>query len=190
MTALFTINFRRAAYVQELSRRRGRVIWLGVWVAYFGALLVLTGLYALNGVSLARRAQQLERQTRMIRNTKDTALGAKLAPAELAEVEAYALSTRQWRDRLDRLGELIPPESRLTGVQVNPQNTSDPLSRNSLLVTGELHNTPGQDRMQGVMKIVASLRADSAFAAGYHNIRLASTRISEDGSATYQIECR
>ena len=190
MNALFTINFRREAYLQEVARRRGRVISLGVWVAYFGVLIMLAGLYALNGVSLARRAHLLERQTRMIRNTRNTALGAKLAPSELAEVEAYARSPRQWRDRLARLGDLIPPESRLTGIQVNPQNLSDGASRNSLLIAGELHSPAGKDRMQGVMTIVASLRADSVFAGGYHNIKLASTRISEDGSTTYQIECR
>ena len=190
MNALFTINFRREAYLQEVSRRRGRVISLGVWVAYFGVLLVLAGLYALNGVSLARRAHLLERQTRMIRNAGNTALGAKLAPSELADVEAYARSTRQWRDRLARLGDLIPPDSRLTGVQVNPHNMSDVVSRNSLLISGELRSPPGKESMQGVMTIVASLRADTVFAAGYRNIKLSSTRISEDGSATYLIECR
>ena len=190
MNALFTINFRREAYVKEVSRRRRRIIALGAWVAYFGVLVMLSGLYTLNAASLARRARLLERQTRLIRNTKDPALGAQLGAAELGAVEQYAQSTRHWRDRLERIGSLLPPEARLGGLSVNPQNMSDPESRDALLLSGELHNAPGQDRMQGVMKVVAALRADSLFSRNYSNIKLASTRITEDGSAEFQIECR
>ena len=190
MNPLFTINFRREAYVQEVSRRRRRVVALGVWVAYFGVLAMLIGLYALNGASLARRSHLIERQTALIRNAKDSAIGAQVGAAELGQVETAARSTRQWRDRLVRLSTLLPPEARLTGLGVNPQNMSDPASRNALLISGEMHNAPGHDRMEGVMKIVATLRADSVFRAGYHNIKLASTRLTEEGSAEFEIECR
>ena len=131
-----------------------------------------------------------ERQTRLIRNMKDPALGAQLGPAELSQVEEYAQSTRRWRDRLERVGNLLPTEARLSGLTVNPQNSSDSEARNALLLSGELHNAPGQDRMQGVMKVVAALRSDSVFTRSYSNIKLASTRITEDGSAEFQIECR
>jgi len=166
------------------------VIALGIWVAYFGVLLVLLGLYGLNGVSLARRSMLLERQTRLIRNAGATELGNQIAAGELSQVESYARSTRQWRDRLESLGGLFPAEARLTDLNVNPQNMSDPASRNALLISGELRGAPGQDRMQGVMHIVSAMRADSVFKNSYHNIRLSSTRMAEDGSADFQIECR
>jgi len=53
----FNINFRREAYLQEMAKARRRVIALGVWIAYFGLLGVLLGLYGLNCSSLARRTQ-------------------------------------------------------------------------------------------------------------------------------------
>lgn len=190
MTALFTINFRREAFLQEVSRRRRRVIALGVWVAYFGVLAVVIGLYGLNCVSLARRARMLERQTTLIRRANASTISTQLGPNELAQVESYVRSTRVWRDRLQRLGDLLPPEARIMTVGVNPQNQSDPASRNALVISGELRNTPGQDRMQGVMKLVSALRADSLFGRGYRNIKLSSTRVSEDGSAVFEIECR
>ncbi len=190
MNPLFTINFRREAYVQEVSRRRRRVVALGGWVAYFGVLVVLIGLYGLNGTALARRAMLLERQTTSIRRSGTPALGAQLGPNELMQVELYARSTRLWRDRLERLGNLLPPEARLTGLTVNPQNMSDASSQNALMISGELRNAPGQDRMQGVMKIVAAMRADSLFGRSYQNIKLSSTSMSQGGNAEFDIECR
>ena len=190
MSALFTINFRREAYLLEVSRRRRRLIALGVWVGYFGALMVLVGLYGLNGASLARRAFLIERQTMLIRHARDPALGSQLSAAELGQVEAAALSTRQWRDRLGRLGNLLPQEARLMGLTANPQNMSDDASKNALSLSGELHSAAGQDRMQGVMKIVSALGADSVFKGSYHDIRLASTRISENGVVQFEIDCR
>ena len=190
MNPLFTINFRREAYVQEASRRRRRLIALGVWVAYFGVLVVMIGLYGLNGAALARRSMMLERQTGLVRRSHAPALGAQLGPGELAQVELYARSTRLWRDRLQRLGDLLPPEARLTRLNVNPLNMSDDASRNALVISGELRNAPGQDRMQGVMKIVSALRADSLFGRSYQNVKLSSTSMSDDGNAEFDIECR
>ena len=50
MSVLFTINFHREAYQRELARARRRVILLGVWVAYFGVIGVVMGLYGRNRV--------------------------------------------------------------------------------------------------------------------------------------------
>lgn len=190
MNAIFTINFRREAFVQEVSRRRRRVIALGVWVAYFGLLTVVIGLYGLNCASLTTRARMIERQTSLVRRASTSSVTAKIGPTELAQVETFMRSTRLWRDRLDRLGTLLPTDAKLVSVNVNPQNMSDAASRNALVIAGQLHNTAGQDRMQGVMKIVSALQADSVFGASYHNIKLSSTRVAEDGSAEFEIECR
>jgi hypothetical protein len=190
VSPLFTINFRREAYVREASRRRRRVIALGVWVAYFGVLLVLIGLYALNGFSLVRRAHLIERQTTLIRSTKSGGSGTQLTQGDLEQVESFARSTRQWRDRMERLSALLPPDARLSALAVNPQNQSDRASSNALAIRGELKTATGPDRMQGVMKIVSSLRSDSVFGLGYRNIKLASTSISDDGSVEFEIECR
>jgi hypothetical protein len=190
VSPLFTINFRREAYLQEVARRRRRVIALGVWVAYFGILAIVLGFYVLNAASLARRASILERQTAQIRRANSSTISAKVRPAGLALVEKYASSTRRWRDRLARLGAILPPESRVLSIAVNPQNQSDLVSRNSLVITGELKGGASQDRMGNVMKIVAAMRSDSLFRIGYGNIKLSSTRVNETGAAEFVIECR
>lgn len=190
MSVLFTINFRRAAFLEEKARERRRVVTLGVWVAYFGALGVMMGLYGLNCSSLAQRAQVLERQTVMLTQTNANQVAPTLRGPELELVERYARSTRQWRDRVTRLGEVMPSNARLTSLTVNPQNQSDATSQNSLVIQGELRALPNQDRMQNVMNIVATLRRDSVFAAGYRNIKLASTKIDQGGLAEFVIECR
>jgi len=190
VSTLFTINFRREAYRQEVARRQRRVIKLGAWVAYFGIFAILIGLYVLNGAALGRRAHLLERRTRMIRSQNETGIGSQLNPADLTLIESTAQSTRIWRDRLRRLGALLPPEARLTGLEVNPQNLSDDASRNVLVISGVTRTAPGQDRMQGVMRIVSALQSDSLFKAGYAGVRLTSTRITEDGRVQFQMECR
>ena len=190
MNALFTINFRREAYVLGVTRRRQRVIALGIWVAYFGLIAVLLGLYGLNCAALARRSSQLQRQTAQIQRNGSSQLTNQFEPGDLVLVESYVMNTRHWRDLLSRLGALLPPESRLTSVAINPQNLSDATSQRVLRISGEIRSAAGTDRMQGVMKIVAALRADSTFKAGYRNIRLASTNVGEDGSASFEVECR
>ncbi len=189
MNPLFTINFRREAYLQEVAKRRRRVIALGIWVAYFGVLTLALGFYGLNAVSLARRERLLERQTTQLRRSASQ-LGAKIRPGALAQVEAYSSSTRRWRDRLVRLGQVLPPDSRILSVAVNAQNQGDIASRNSLVITGEIRGNPNQDRMGNVMRIVSGLRSDSLFKQGYNNIKLSSTRVNQDGAAEFVIECR
>jgi hypothetical protein len=44
--------------------------------------------------------------------------------------------------------------------------------------------------MQAVMRIVSDLRDDKVFSQSYTNVRLASTRVTEDGTAEFVIECR
>jgi hypothetical protein len=113
-----------------------------------------------------------------------------LRPAELALVERYVLNPRRWRDRLRHLGAALPPNARLTLLAVNPQNLSDASARDLLVVTGTLRGQDADARMQNVMRIVGQLRADSVFSSGYRNIKLASTRVHEDGTAEFTIECR
>jgi hypothetical protein len=190
VSPLFTINFRREAYLREVARRRQRIVSLGLWVAYYGTLCLVVGLYGLNCTTLSRRSAMLERQTAQIHRTNAAQVATVLRPQEMALVERYATSTRRWRDRLEHVGAAMPMDARLTGLVVNPQNLSDASSQNALVISGALKGTHTGDRIQGVMKIVSSLRADSVFHTGYKNIKLASTRVAEDGGVEFVIECR
>jgi hypothetical protein len=45
--------------------------------------------------------------------------------------------------------------------------------------------------MSQVMSLVGTLSRDSVFSAGYHNVRLVTTRTSNDGDgAEFVLECR
>jgi Tfp pilus assembly protein PilN len=190
MTPMFTINFRREAYQREVARARRRVMAVGLWAAYFGVILVLLGLYGLNCASLARRVQQIERQTARLRASQGARADWSLRPAELAQLERYAANPRQWRDRLVRLSELLPPNAQVVSLAVNPQNLTHALEQNKLVISGVLRSAAGQDRMESVMRVVNVLHRDSVFAAGYQNVKLASTRIAEGGHVEFVIECR
>jgi len=180
VTPLFTINFRREVYQRELAKTRRRVMLVGLWVSYFGMIVVLLGLYGLNFASLTRRVQQIERQTAFFRQSQGQA-DWSLRETELAQIVTAASNPRKWRDRL----------AKVTSIAVNPQNLSHPLEQNRLVITGTLRPTPGQDRMQSVMAVVNVLHADSLFSAGYQNVKLASTRVAEEGgTAEFVIECR
>ena len=190
MSPLFNINFRREAFLQEVVRTRRRVIALGVWVAYFGVLGILLGLYVLNCQSLGRRAGLIERQAARMHGAAAANTDWQLTSAQLGQVELFAGSTRHWRDRLKRLGRVVPPNAQITGLTVNPQNLSDETARNMLVIQGELHSSGTQDRMLSVMSIITALHADSVFAASYRSIKLANTRVGENGVADFEIECR
>lgn len=192
MSTLFTINFRREAYLKEVARTRRRVLVLGVWVAYFGVLGLLVGLYGLNCASLSRHLWQIERQTARVRQVRGASAEWNVHEAELALVERYVLNPRQWHDRLARLAVLLPPNVRLTSIAVNPQNLSGPAEENKLVISGLLRASAGNDRMQGVMKIVSDLHDDSLFAHSYRNVKLASTKVApgSSGAAEFVIECR
>ena len=188
MSTIFTINFRREAYLRERAKAKRRAVSLGLWLTYFGALAIVLGLYALNASSLLRRTSMLERQVERLRSRP---AGADWRPgAPEASLLARAVSDAgRWRDRLNRLATLVPPNARVTDVQYNPDNTSGTQAK--LVLTGELRPTGGGDRMQQVLSFVGVLSRDSTFASGYTNVRLVTTRASESGeSAEFVIECR
>jgi hypothetical protein len=192
VSALFTINFRREAYLREVARARQRVVILGAWVTYFGVLGLLLGFYGLNCVSVASRTRTIERQAARLRGAQGASLEWNVQPDELAQVERYVLSTRKWHDRLARLQTIMPANVRITSLQVNPQNLSGVAEQDRLIISGLLKPVPGQDRMQGVMRMVTALHDDSVFVRSYSNVKLASTRVSEEpgAAAEFVIECR
>ena len=192
MNALFTINFRREAYQRELARARRRVILLGVWVAYFGVIGVVMGLYGLNCMSLNRRVALIERQAERLRQQQGAAADWTVRPGELTAIEGYAQNPRRWRNRLLKLSTLLPPTVRITSLAVNPKNLNTAAEQNALVITGVVRPGAGQDRMESVMRVVTMLHEDSLFTAGYRNIKLGSTRALEgpDGGAEFVIECR
>ncbi len=192
MSPVFQINFRREAYQRDVAKARRRVTLLGLWVAYFGAIVVVLGLYGLNCAVVTQRASQVERQAQRLRQTQGTAADTKLSAEDLAQIERYLRSPRRWRDKLVRLSALVPPGVRLTSVGVNPRGLEGAANADLLLVTGILRVPAGVDRMRSVMDLESRLRADSAFASGYSKVRLASTRIlgGDDPATEFTIECR
>ena len=192
MSPVFTVNFRRETYRLELARTRRRTVAVGTWVAYFGALAVVFGLYGLNFVALIQRTRQLESQNARLRSSQSPASTWKPATADLALAERALGSPLRWRARLERLATVLPPNAMLTSVAVNPDNLADPAEQEKLVLTGLLRAAPGQDRMQGIMALVSALHADRVFAAQYRTIRLAESRIAggPDTPAEFRIECR
>ena len=80
----------------------------------------------------------------------------------------------------------------LTSVSANPDNQSGAADQERLLIIGRLRPAPGQDRMQGIMALVAALHSDSLFSSQYRTIRLVESRIGggADAPAEFHIECR
>ena len=190
MSPQFTINFRREAYRQQLALTRRRMLNMAVWVAYFGLLAVILGLYGLNFASLARRTRLLEDQNRSLGATA-RADGWKPAPAELAQAERALANPRRWALRLSRLAAVLPPDVALTSLDANPDQLAASAGQERLVIAGTLRPRPGQDRMPGIMALVSTLRADSVFASQYRSIRLVESRIGgADAPAEFRIECR
>jgi Tfp pilus assembly protein PilN len=192
VSPIFEINFRREAHRQELSRARRRATELGTWVAYFGVLAVVLGLYGLNCHSLAQRVRSLEARNARLRTLQAPPETWKPQPAELAQVEGVLASTRRWRSRLERLAAVLPANVRLASLVVNPDNLSAPAEQERLVISGVLDPVAGQDRMQGIMQLVSTLHGDSLFAAQYRIIKLVESR-TDGGSgapAEFRIECR
>ena len=189
MSTIFTINFRREAHERELARARARMIALGAWVAYFGLMVVILGLYGLNALAFSNRVAMLERQAARSRQqgeSKDWTLGQ----GELATIADYAESLQRNRDRLRRLGQLLPPNVRLKSVNYNPDNLSG-IGTRKLVITGVLRADQGQDRMKSVVGLASSLSADSLFHLGFRTVKLASTSVPEGaGPAEFTIECQ
>jgi hypothetical protein len=191
MSAYFTINFRREAYQREVARTRRRLFALGTWVAYFGALAVLLGLYGLNCSALTRRAAAYERQAARLQ-AQGSSTEWQVAPEQLTVVEAFKANPPEWRDRLVRLAQLLPQNMVLTSLAVNPDNLSSPADQRRFVISGELRTSAGGDRMRPVAQLVSTLRADSVFARGYPTIRLASSQTLEAPATVtvFTIECR
>jgi hypothetical protein len=192
MSALFHINFRRESYLREVARARGRVIALGVWVAYFGVMGIVLGLYGLNCASLAQRVARLERQASRARVQAGQHTDWKVTPGQLTEIEHYVTSTSDWRERLARLSAALPINARLRSLALNPDNLSGPGDQNRLVIDGQLKLSPGENGVNGAERIASALRKDPIFASGFRTIRLASTRTSEESGpvAEFVIECQ
>lgn len=188
MSLVFQINFRREAFRRERERARARVVRLGSWLAYFGVLAVVLGLYALNLASLDSRTRGLERMAVRMRALE--AGGGDWRPREedMLEIQGHAVDAGLWRDRLVRVGRVLPTTARLTSLQWNPDNLSGGDAR--LLLNGICRVPSGQDRMQSVMTFVSALQADTLIATSFRNIRLVSTSATESGDARFVIECR
>lgn len=192
MSPVFTVNFRRESYRLELARTRRRAVAVGAWVAYFGVLAVVLGLYGLNCASLAQRARRIEARNARMQARPAPAAAWQPGPAELAQVERSLANPRHWQIRLARLAAVLPGDARLTSVSANPDDQAGGADQERLLLVGMLRPAPGRNPMQGIMALVAALRADSAFAAQYRTIRLAESRIGGGAKpqAEFRIECR
>lgn len=190
MSPTFTINFRREMYEQQLARTRRRMFSVGVWLAYFGALAVVLGLYGLNCASLTERARVLEAQNQRLSATGNSD-SWKPAPADLAQAERALANPQRWRARLTHLAAVLPTDVALTSVVANPDHAASSTDQERMVISGTLRSLPGQDGMQGIMNLVSTLRADSVFAAQYRSIRLAESRVgAADAPAEFRIECR
>ncbi len=191
MSPIFTINFRRDAHRRELSGARARAAALGAWVAYFGVLAIVIGLDGLNGHSLGQRARMLEAQIHGLGAARVPVATWTLPPAELAKVEAALDNPRRWQSRLQRIAAVLPSRATLTALVVNPENVSGLDEQDRLVMTGVFAPAGDQDRMQGIMQLVAALRADSLLASQYRVIKLVESRVGGPGSpAEFRIECR
>jgi hypothetical protein len=192
LSTLFSINFRRESYLRELARARNRVLALGAWVAYFGVMAVVLGLYGLNCASLTHRVARLERQEQRARAQAGQHKDWKLTPGQIGEIERYVSSTQSWRDRFAHFSAVMPSNARMTSLALNPENMSGPLNENKVVMTGQLKLAPGEDRMHGVVELVSALRHDATIGSCYHTIRLVSTRSSDEGGpvADFTIECQ
>jgi hypothetical protein len=191
VSPVFTVNFRREAYRLELARTRRRAMAVGIWVAYFGVLAIVLGLYGLNCASLTQRAHLLAAQNSRVQTRPDSTAAWQPGPAELAQIERSLANPRHWQIRLARLATVLPGDALLTSVSTNPENQSGAADQERLLIIGMLRPAPGQDRMQGIMALVSALRADSLFSAQYRTIRLVESRIGgADAPAEFRIECR
>jgi hypothetical protein len=189
MNTVFAINFRREAFQREQAKTRRRAMVLGLWVLYFGALGIVVGLYALNTSTLGQRVAIVERQVERLRKRP---AGETWRPgqAEALAITQHLRDPRQWRDRLTRLPQVLPPNALLRSLEFNPDNVSGNADV-KLVITGELRAGAGQDRVQLVMGFVNQLSRDTVFASGYRNVRLVSTRaLSEGNGAEFVVECR
>lgn len=192
MNPVFTINFRREAWQREMARSRARVISLGAWLFYFGALVVIFGLYGLNFVAVLQHTRMVERQAAAQRASRTNEVDWSQQTAELSQIERGVVEPNAWRRRLQHISTVLPPNARLESVEFNPGGVVGGPDWYKLVLSGVLRAAPNEDRMRGVANLVRTLQGDSLLAADFHSIRLASTHITETtgNSANFVIECR
>lgn len=189
MSTPFEINFRREAFRRERAEARRRAVGLGVWLAYFGTLAVLIGLYCLNFSELSTRTRQLQRQIARQHALNHGSAAWVPSGDDAAYVEPWVADAGRWRDLLGRLPRLLPPGARLTSLQWNPDDASG--GERKLLLMGVLRADSHRDRMAGVTDIVGVLARDSLFLAQFRSVRLLSTRTHEGSpDADFQLECK
>ena len=190
--AIFTINFRREVFEREMTRRRQRTFRLAAWLGYFALLALVLWSYALNYGGMVRRTRQIERQTERFTTSGNLPRKVALDAPQVAAIERFHASPHRWRDKLARLASLMPANASLTSVAVNPAGSGAATEQGKFVIAGVLRAAPGDDPMRGVVQLVATLQADSAFAAGYQSIKLAQSHASTSSLAAteFAIECR
>jgi Tfp pilus assembly protein PilN len=160
-----------------------------VWLAYFGTLAVMLGLYFLNFSELGSRTHQLQRQIARQRALNHGSAAWVPSGDEAAYVEPWVGDAGRWRDLLGRLPRLLPAGARLTSLQWNPDDASG--GDRKLLLMGVLRADPRHDRMAGVTDLVGVLARDSLFLTQFRSVRLLSTRTHEGSpDADFQLECK
>ena len=89
------------------------------------------------------------------------------------------------------LSSLLPSNVVLASAAVNPDNLTNPVDVNKLVLVGYVRGSASSDRMQTIVQLVSKMHSDSLFSGGYQNIRLVSSRVVNDGPMTeFVIECR
>jgi len=192
LSPVFTINFRREAWQREVARSRARVVSLGVWLFYFGALAVIFGLYGLNFATLIEHTRMIVRQTAAQRGGRSDEVDWSKQPGELSLIERGVVEPARWCRSLTRIAAVLPPNARLSTLEFNPGGIAGGADWNRLVLTGTLKSAPNEDRMRGIADLVATLKSDSSLARTFHSVRLASTRITEKSgsNAEFVIELR
>jgi hypothetical protein len=191
MNVVFEINFRRQAYQEEVSRARRRALAVGTWLAYFGVLAVVLGLYGLNLGSLLRRTRQLEVQNAHLVARREPVAAWRPGPSELRLAERALASPRTWQLRLTRLAELLPANAELTSLAVGAEGLPGSPNPERLSIQGTLRPTGDEDGTQGVTRLLSALQRDSLFAAQYRSIQLVGSRREPTSGVTdFMIECR
>ena len=192
MHAPFTINFRREVFRRERERSRRRLFALGGWVSYFGFLVVLIGLYGLTCQWVNNRAAAIQSQVDRMR--KSTEAGAwQPTASQVADIEGRRVSAARWRQRLERLSTLLPPEAILTSIAINPDNLPGAAEQNLFVISGSIRVRPGVgSSMDEVVDLVSRLKSDSLFSRGFRTFRLASSERVEGPPPTvrFVVECR
>ncbi len=192
MSPVFTINFRREAWQRQVARSRARVISLGIWLFYFGALAVIFGLYGLNFATLLEHTRTIVRQSAAQRAPRSDEVDWSKQTAELSLIERGIIEPARWRQTLTGIAAVLPSNVRLTSLEFNPGGVVGGADWNKLVLTGTLKSAPNQDRMRGVADLVARLKSDTLIARNFHAVRLASTRITENSgsNAEFVVELR